>query len=73
MKTKINISNFSFQFAGYGHYKVTYRSPITFKEWTVTTNDMPLIDATKNSESPKIKDLIILKNVCKNREHGKTN
>lgn len=65
MKTKINTSDFIFQFSGYGHYKVTYTSPVTFKTWTKITNNMPLIDETKNSENPKIKDLIRLKNMCK--------
>ena len=62
---KIKISDFSFQFSGYGHYKVTYTSPATGKMWTRTTNNMPLIDATKNAENPKKVDLINLKNICK--------
>jgi len=65
MKRSISISDFSFQLAGYGHYKVTYTSPVTGKKWTKTTNDMPLIDDTKNADEPKIKDLNILKSVCK--------
>lgn len=63
MEKTISISDFSFQFAGYGHYKVTYTSPATGKSWTATTNDMPLIDSTKNAEDPKKKDLEILKRV----------
>lgn len=55
MKTSIKLNDFSFQFAGHGHYKVTYKSPITGKTFTKTTSDMPLIDATKNADSPKIK------------------
>lgn len=27
MKTKTQLSNFNFQFSGYGHYRVTYTSP----------------------------------------------
>ena len=66
MKTKqISISDFSFSFAGYGHYKVTYTSPVTGKKWTTTTHDMPLIDVTKNSDNPKKVDLNSLKNACK--------
>ena len=66
MKTKqISISDFSFSFAGYGHYKVTYTSPVTGKKWSTITHDMPLIDATKNSDNPKKMDLIRLKNACK--------
>ena len=64
---KISISDFRFAFAGYGHYRVTYRSPITGKEWTTTTNNMQLIDETKNAENPKKKDLEMLKYFCKNR------
>ena len=66
MKNCIQLSDFNFQFAGYGHYKVTYTSPNTGKQWTVTTNNMPLIDDTKNSDTPKIKDLNKLKSICKN-------
>ena len=65
MKTRIKLSDFRFQLAGYGHYKITYTSPITGKEWTKTTNDMPLIDATKNADSPTVKNLNYLKMFCK--------
>lgn len=63
---KNSIYDFRFEFAGYGHYKVTYTSPVTGKSWTTKTNDMPLIDATKNQEYPKQKDLEELKRLCKN-------
>lgn len=63
---KISLSDFTFEFAGYGHYKVTYQSAKTGKKWTHTTNDMPLIDATKNEDEPKVKDLQMLKRMCKN-------
>lgn len=62
---KIQLSDFKFIMAGYGHYLVTYKSPITGKTWTGRTNNMPLIDATKNAEQPKQKDLMILKRMCK--------
>lgn len=62
---RISISDFSFSPAGYGHYKVTYTSPITRSSWMATTNDMPLIDETKNADEPKIKDLNRLKAMCK--------
>ena len=65
-KTKISISDFSFSFSGYGHYKVTYTSPIPFKSWTKTTSNMELIDGTKNTDCPKVKDLEALKFLCKN-------
>ncbi len=65
MKPTISITDFTFLFAGYGHYKVTYTSPVTGKKWTRTTNDMPLIDATKNADEPKRKDLEQLKYLVK--------
>jgi hypothetical protein len=61
----ISISDFDFKFTGYGHYYVTYISPKTNKKWSVKTNDMPLIDLTKNEDHPKKKDLILLKRICK--------
>jgi hypothetical protein len=67
MRAKTTISDFQFEFAGYGHYKVTYTSPVTGKQWTATTNDMPLIDATKNADEPKRRDLETLKRVCKDQ------
>lgn len=60
MKNQISISDFNFQFAGHGHYRVTYNGK------TVTTSNMPLIDATKNSDKPKKKDLITLRNLVNN-------
>ena len=66
MRAKTSIYDFSFIPSGYGHYKVTYTSPVTGKQWTATTNDMPLIDATKNADEPKRRDLETLKRVCKN-------
>lgn len=66
MKTnQISISDFSFRFVGYGTYSVTYQSHVTKKTWSTRTNDMRLIDATKNSENPKKIDLIKLKKACK--------
>ena len=64
---KIRISDFEFRQAGYGHYKVTYTSPVTYKKWSTTIDDMTLVDATKNSDSPKRKDLENLKWICKNK------
>ena len=67
MKTqKTTKSDFQFLFSGHGHYKVIYTSPATGKKWTKATNDMPLIDSTKNEENPKRKDLEMLKFICKN-------
>ena len=66
MRAKTSIYDFSFIPSGYGHYKVTYTSPVTGKEWTAITNNMSLIDATKNADEPKRRDLETLKRVCKN-------
>lgn len=66
MKNRISIFDFSFMPAGFGHYKVTCTSPVTFKKWTCVTPDMMLIDTTKNADSPKVKDLNELKRICKN-------
>jgi len=65
MKNQISLTDFTFLFAGYGHYKVTYTSPKTGKQWKTITSNMQLIDATKGSEQPKIKDLLTLKSICK--------
>jgi len=63
--SRTTISDFRFEFSGYGHYKVTYTSPVTLKEWSFITTDMPLIDATKNEDNPKQCDLELLKRRCK--------
>ncbi len=62
---KLEIVDFSFKFAGYGHYKVTYTSPKTGKQWSKLITDMKIIDATKNAEYPKYKDLDLLKQMVK--------
>ena len=64
MKTTIN--DFQFIKSGYGHYKVTYTSPGTGRQWSMITDNMPLIDDTKNEDDPKQKDLEMLKYLCKN-------
>lgn len=58
---KTQITDFRFEFTGYGHYKVTYESPVTGYTWTKTINDMFLIDRTKNADDPKQCDLNLLK------------
>lgn len=65
MTQKISITDFSFKFSGYGHYKVTYQSPVTNKKWNKTTDNMPLIDETKNAEFPTQIALNELKRMCK--------
>lgn len=64
---KTKLTDFSFLPSGYGHYRVTYASPTTGKKWSTTTDDMYLIDQTKNSSSPKQKELEELKYACKNK------
>jgi hypothetical protein len=66
MKTKTQLSDFKFEFVSYGHYKVTYTSPVTGRQWTTTTSYMWLTDPTKNADKPKQKDLNELKALCKN-------
>jgi len=66
MKQKsTSITDFKFEQSGYGHFKVTYTSPVTGKSWSTVTNDMPLIDATKNEEEPTKAKLNELKAICK--------
>lgn len=65
MKNSIQLNDFTFEFKGHGHYKVTYQSPVTNKKWSNLTNNMPLIDATKNEDEPKKVDLNHLKKICK--------
>ncbi|HEY5587567.1 MAG TPA: hypothetical protein VIK86_01275 [Candidatus Paceibacterota bacterium] len=66
MNTKqIKLSDFSFELKEYGHYKVTYTSLVTGKQWSYTTTNMQLIDATKNSENPLKCNLELLKKYCK--------
>ena len=67
MKTKTSIHDFNFQISGYGHYRVTYTSPATGKQWSTVISDMTLIDATKNADDPKQKDFDALKRFCKNK------
>lgn len=66
---KTTITDFTFRMSGYGHYDVTYRSPKPGKEWSIRTTDMELVDATKNSDYPKRKDLESLKSLCKARRN----
>ena len=62
---KISITDFTFMPSGHGHYRVTYQSPTTLKTWSTVTNNMRLIDLTKNAENPKKTDLEQLKRICK--------
>lgn len=67
MKRTISISDFSFIPAGYGHYRITYKSPLSGKQWEKITCNMLLVDATKNSDNPKKKDLEELRRFLKFR------
>lgn len=60
-KIKISKTDFTFIPSGYGHYKVTYESPVTHKKWTAIINDMEAVDNVHYEESPKIKDMEDLK------------
>ena len=72
MRPKITIHDFRFKFSGYGHYEVTYTSPVTGKQWIYTTNNMQLIDITKNAEEPKRCDLEHLKRTIKEKGYETT-
>lgn len=62
---KIDKFDFDFRFLGRGAYNVTYTSPNTGKQWSNIITDMEIIDATKKTDYPKIKDLNILKRMVK--------
>ena len=64
MKKTISLSNFNLQRVGYGQYNITYISSFG-KHYTSRTTDSSLIDDTFNSDNPKIKDLNLLKRMCK--------
>lgn len=67
MATRIQKTDFDFRSLRYGYYLVTYTSPATGKQWTTAVTDMTLIDATKNADEPKVRDLEYLKSVCKSQ------
>lgn len=62
---KIDISDFDFELRSHGIYKVTFTSRKTGKTWSSIISEMSIIDATKNTEEPKVKNLIRLKELCK--------
>lgn len=64
MRNKLSLSNFGFTPAGHGHYKVMYTTA-SGKKYGCTTTDMPLIDKTKNEDSPKQCDLKDLARQCR--------
>lgn len=62
-RKSISVYDFDFTLAGHGRYKVTYTSE-SEESYTAVITDMTVIDATKNSDSPKVKDLKALKTLC---------
>jgi len=66
MKTKTQLSDFTFRPAGYGCYMVNYTSPATGMSWRgARVTDMTLIDRTKNADEPTQVALNALKAYCK--------
>ena len=59
----ISVYDFGFSLVGYGRYIVEYKSE-SEEVYKAVVTDMELIDATKNSDSPKVKDLKALKTLC---------
>lgn len=62
---KTQLTDFTFIPCAFGHYQVTHTSPVTGSKWLCTMCDMMLIDVTKNSDTPKRKDLERLKRLVK--------
>lgn len=56
-QSRASIADFKFVFAGYGHYLIYYTAPATGQIFKRLTDDMPLIDATKNTEEPLQADI----------------
>ena len=65
MNAKTTKSDFSFTLISHGVYAVTYTSPVTGRSWRARVMDMELIDAVKNADEPKRKDLEMLKRAVK--------
>ena len=62
---KISKTDFTFLPSGFGHYKVTYESPVTHKKWTAIIDIMEWVDKVHHDESPKVKDMNELKWIVK--------
>lgn len=56
-----DLSMFEFEFAGYGHYKVTYRTPKRGDYYVATIEDMQLIGDTYQADCAKAKDIYWLR------------
>jgi len=48
---KTQISDFYIRFVGHGHYRISYFSPKTEKEWTKLVTDMTIVDEFKGTET----------------------
>lgn len=62
-----DLHGFSFQKVSSGAYMVTYSTPIRGDYWRARIEDMTLIDATKNAEVAKVKDIEALYQAVKRR------
>jgi hypothetical protein len=51
MATKTKITDFYIRFVGAGHYRISYNSPVTQKEWTKLVTDMTIVDEFKGTET----------------------
>lgn len=60
-----DLTGFQFKFAGGGHYKVTYRTPVRGDFWVNTITDMQLIDSLLHSDWVKLKYIKTLKRLVK--------
>lgn len=56
-----DLSMFDFELAGYGHYKVTYRTPKRGDYYVAVISDMTLTDATYRADWAKKKDIELLR------------
>ena len=68
MKNKyyeISVTDFHFVPEGYGHFRVKFTSRHTRYCWVALVDDMRLIDATYQAETPKRADLVRLKEYIK--------
>lgn len=59
-----DLSQFSFKFAGAGHYRVTYTTG-RGDFYVALVTDMCVIDDTKNAEYAKLSDIKHLRNIVK--------
>lgn len=64
-----DLTGLQFEFAGSGHYKVTYRTPVRGDFWVNTITNMPLIDAILHSDWAKLEDIKTLKHLVKMGRH----